>query len=224
MGVLMEYAVLDKGLLRLVDMLGGDEAVVQAARVSFGKGSKGEAKDKLLIDYLMQHGHHTPFEHAVFKFHVKCPIFVARQWFRHRWSSFNEISGRYTEMKDEFYVPEHWRTQKDLNYQYANLPEETGGPLSARLGEMFEHVYALYEDFIARGVAKEQARIILPLSLYTQFYWTVNTRSLINFLMLRLDEHAQYEIRMYAEKINEVFEAKMPWSYEAFMKHMMPRK
>lgn len=220
----MEYTVLDNGLLRLVDLLGGDEAVVQAARVSFGAGSKGEEKDKLLIDYLMQHGHHTPFEHSVFKFHVKCPIFVARQWFRHRWSSFNEISGRYTEMKDEFYRPRNWRTQKDLNYKYADLPDETSRELTAKLDGMLEKVYALYEEFIARGVAKEQARIILPVSLFTQFYWTVNTRSLINFLKLRLDEHAQYEIRVYAEKINEIFKAKMPWSYEAFMKHEMPKK
>lgn len=219
----MEYSVLDHGVLRLVEMLGGDTAVVQAARVSFGKGSKGEKKDRLLIDYLMEHNHHTPFEHAVFKFHVKCPIFVARQWFRHRWSSFNEISGRYTEMKDELYCPDHWRTQKDLNYKFANLPGEQSERLSGTLKEMYEKVYAVYEEFLAQGVAKEQARIILPLSLYTQFYWTVNARSLINFLMLRLDEHAQYEIRVYAEKINEVFKEKMPWSHEAFMKHIMPK-
>lgn len=219
----MEYQVLDHGVLRLVEMLGGDTAVVQAARVSFGKGSKGEEKDRLLIDYLMEHNHHTPFEHAVFKFHVKCPIFVARQWFRHRWSSFNEISGRYTEMKDELYCPAEWRTQKDLNYKFDNLPGSLSEELSMKLKEMYGKVYALYEEFLAQGVAREQARIILPLSLYTQFYWTVNARSLINFLMLRLDEHAQYEIRVYAQKINEMFKEKMPWSHEAFMKHIMPK-
>jgi thymidylate synthase (FAD) len=219
----MEYAVLDNGMIRLVEMLGGDNAVVQAARVSFGAGSKGEKKDRLLIDYLMEHGHHTPFEHAVLKFHVKCPIFVARQWFRHRWSSFNEISGRYTEMKDELYRPERWRTQKDLNYKFANLPEEETRECSEKLTDMYGKIYALYEELLAQGIAREQARIILPLSLYTQFYWTVNARSLINFLMLRLDEHAQYEIRVYAQKINEMFQEKMPWSHEAFMKHIMPK-
>jgi thymidylate synthase (FAD) len=214
----MEFKVLDNGIVRLVDFIGGDQAVVQSARVSFGKGSKGEKKDKLLIQYLMEHGHHTPFEHAVFKFHIKCPIFVARQWFRHRWASYNEISGRYTEMKYEFYMPEKWRTQKDLNYKYADMDEDVTKDLSDKLGSMYEQAYALYQEFVERGVAKEQARIILPLALYTQFYWTVNARSLLNFLMLRMDEHAQYEIRVYADKISEIFKEKMPWSYEAFLK------
>ncbi len=220
----MEFSVLDKGLIRLVDFIGGDNAVVQSARVSFGKGSKGEEKDKLLIDYLMQHGHHTPFEHSVFKFHVKCPIFVARQWFRHRWSSYNEISGRYTEMKYEFYRPAAWRTQKDKDYRYSDIEDGSAAEFSGKLDEIYEKVYSLYKEFIERGVAKELARIILPLSLYTQFYWTVNTRSLINFLKLRTDAHAQHEIRIYAEKINEIFKAKMPWSFEAFMAHEMNEK
>jgi len=220
----MEFNVLDKGFVRLVDFLGGDDAVVQAARVSFGKGSKGEEKDRMLIEYLMEHGHHTPFEHSLFKFHVKCPVFVARQWFRHRWSSFNEISGRYTEMKYEFYKPEVWRTQKDKDYKYVEMGKDESDDLSDKLDDIYEKLHDLYEEFLERGVAKELARIILPLSLYTQFYWTVNTRSLINFLKLRTDSHAQYEIRVYAEKINEIFKAKMPWSHEAFMKFEMPGK
>jgi len=220
----LEYEELDKGFVRLVDFMGGDQAVVQAARVSFGQGSKGEEKDRKLIDYLMKHGHHTPFEHAVFKFHVKCPIFVARQWFRHRWSSFNEISGRYTEMKYEFYHPGSWRTQKDKNYAYEDPPPEKGAALTAALEDHYRRVYELYEDMLAQGVAKEQARIVLPLALYTQFYWTVNARSLINFLRLRTDRHAQYEIRAYAERIEEIFREKMPWSYEAYQRYEAPSK
>lgn len=216
----MEYQVLDKGFVRLVDFMGGDEAVVQAARVSFGQGSKGEERDRKLVHYLMEHGHHTPFEHAVFKFHVKCPLFVARQWFRHRWSSFNEISGRYTEMKDEFYRPARWRTQKGKDYRYEELPAERAAGISETLESHYRDVYALYERLLAEGVAKEQARIVLPLALYTQFYWTVNARSLFNFLKLRTDQHAQHEIRAYAERIVEIFREKMPWSYEAFRTYL----
>jgi thymidylate synthase (FAD) len=222
--LLMEYSVLDKGFIRLVDFLGGDMAVVQSARVSFGQGSKGGEKDRKLIHYLMKHQHHTPFEHAIFKFHVKCPIFVARQWFRHRWSSFNEISGRYTEFEYEFFKPEIWRGQGEKGYEYYDLKPEETEDLSRRLDALYEQMFSLYEELLKRGVAKEQARIVLPLSLYTQFYWTVNARSLINFLKLRTTEHAQHEIRLYARKILDIFEEKMPWSYEAFLAYEMPAK
>jgi len=216
-----EYHVLDRGVVRLVDFMGGDNAVVQAARVSFGQGTKGEEKDRKLIDYLIRNAHETPFEQALFKFHVKCPIFVARQWFRHRWASYNEISGRYTEMSHEFYVPDKFRTQEKKNYQYSDLDEMMSQKLRDKLEMFYEQTYRLYEEFLAEGVAKEQARIVLPLSLYTQFYWAVNARSLMNFIKLRTDKHAQYEIRVYANAIADVFQKKMPWTFEAFKKHIL---
>lgn len=220
----MEFNLLDFGFLRLVDFMGSDTAVVQAARVSFGQGSKGEKKDKLLIDFLIENRHDTPFEQSVFKFHVKCPVFVARQWFRHRWSSFNELSGRYTEMKDEFYVPEKFRTQKALNYAYQDLPENLNQELGKKLESFYKNMYELYESMLAQGVAREQARIVLPFGLYTQFYWGVNARSLMNYLSLRLDIHAQQEIRVYAQAIEKVFKEKLPWTYEAFKKHSLDKK
>lgn len=220
----MEFNLLDFGFLRLVDFMGSDTAVVQAARVSFGQGSKGEKKDKLLIDFLIENRHDTPFEQSVFKFHVKCPVFVARQWFRHRWSSFNELSGRYTEMKDEFYVPEKFRTQKALNYAYQDLPENLNQELGKKLESFYKNMYELYESLLAQGVAREQARIVLPFGLYTQFYWGVNARSLMNYLSLRLDIHAQQEIRVYAQAIEKVFKEKLPWTYEAFKKHSLDKK
>jgi len=218
-----EYKLLDKGFVRLVDFMGGDRAVVQAARVSHGQKSKGEEKDRNLIEYLLRHGHETPFEHAVFKFHIKCPIFVARQWFRHRWASYNEISGRYTEMPCEFYVPDHFRTQKAKNYAYEDLSPSHVKDLREKIERHYHISYELYEEMLRRGVAKEMARIVLPLALYTQFYWTVNARSLMNFLKLRTDVHAQYEIRVYAEKIREIFQQKMPWTFEAFKKHILEK-
>lgn len=217
----MEFQVLDQGFVRLVDFMGGDEAVVQAARVSYGQGTKGEEKDRKLIDYLIRNKHETPFEQTVFKFHVKCPIFVARQWFRHRWASYNEISGRYTEMKDEFYLPEQFRTQMGKNYSYENLPADENEMLRHKLKTFYRQMYELYESMLHTGVAREQARIVLPLALYTQFYWTVNARSLMNFLNLRLEVHAQQEIRRYAQAIEKIFRQKLPWTYDSFQKHSL---
>ncbi|MDZ7373056.1 MAG: FAD-dependent thymidylate synthase [candidate division KSB1 bacterium] len=216
---LKEIQVLDRGFVRLVDFMGGDEAVVQAARVSTGQGSKGPERDRALIDYLLSHRHETPFEHSVFKFHVRCPIFVARQWFRHRMASYNEVSGRYTELKDEFHLPSVLRTQVSKDYRYEPLPEEKVAPLLRKISEHYESSYRLYQELLEAGVAREQARIVLPLALYTEFYWTVNARSLMNFLSLRAEAHAQEEIRAYANAILEIFRQKMPWTYEAFMKY-----
>jgi thymidylate synthase (FAD) len=215
----VEFPVLDRGFVRLVDFMGGDEAVVQAARVSTGQGSKGLERDRALIDYLMSHRHETPFEHSVFKFHIRCPIFVARQWFRHRMASYNEISGRYTELRDEFHLPATLRTQVSKDYQYAPLPAETAAPLIERIAKHYDDSYRLYQELLGAGVAREQARIVLPLAIYTEFYWTVNARSLMNFLSLRAEAHAQEEIRAYAQVILQIFREKMPWTYEAFMKH-----
>ena len=204
--------------------MGGDIAVVQAARVSYGQGSKGDDKDRKLIHFLLKNNHETPFEMAVFKFHVKAPIFVARQWFRHRWSSFNEISGRYTELKYEFYVPERVRRQQAKNYQFEeSFNDAENARVREALAAHFEASYRLYESLLEQGVAKEEARIVLPVSLYTEFYWAVNARALMNFLRLRAEAHAQQEIRVYARAALDVFREKMPWSCEAFEAYVMPK-
>jgi len=214
-------AVLDKGFVRLVETMGGDEAVVQAARVSLGQVSKGTEKDRKLISYLLEHAHHTPFEHAVFKFHVSCPIFVMRQWIRHRMASYNEVSARYTEVKDEYYVPSAWRVQDARNKQ-GSLPRAglDHAALSAEYEAQVRSALAAYRRLLDAGVAREMARMVLPVSMYTQFYWTVNCRSLMNFLALRADAHAQPEIQAYAEAVGAFFAEKMPWTYAEFLRHV----
>lgn len=208
--------LLDKGFIRLVDFMGSDNRVVSSARVSFGGVSKGEEQDKRLIKYLLEHRHHTPFEHCYFQFHVCCPIYVARQWMRHRWGSFNEISARYTQVKDEFYIPSVFRGQDIKNRQGSVAADFDNEALRKLYEESVEASFATYNKLIQAGVAREMARGVLPVCQYTQFYWSVNARSLLNFLQLRTDGHAQYEIRVYADAIAQIFKEKMPWSWEAF--------
>jgi len=217
--------ILDRGFIRVDSVDGGDETVVKAARVSYGKGTVDPKKDRKLITFLMNNGHETPFEHVIFRFHIKCPLFVARQWFRHRWSSFNEISGRYTKIKDEFYVPSYFRTQKGKNYEFENLSEKECNEIYSKIDNYNRWAYNFYTKLLETyNVAKEQARIILPQSMYTEFYWTVNARSLMNFLKLRCDEHAQWEIRQYAKSILDFFVEYMPWTAEAFIKKELIKK
>lgn len=200
----MHIDVLDHGFVKLIDHMGDDTSVVRAARICHASQPGNEERDKQLIEFLMKSGHGTPFEHVVFTFHVKCPIFVARQWMRHRIASYNELSGRYTEYKEEFYIPSRER-------------------LNERAVETFERTYRLcyeaYQSLIESGVRRELARLVLPVSLYTQFIWTVNARSLMNFLSLRADSHAQWEIQQYALAIAEIFRSICPKTYEAFVKH-----
>ncbi|MDE2038884.1 MAG: FAD-dependent thymidylate synthase [Elusimicrobia bacterium] len=211
--------VLDKGFVRLVESMGGDAGVVDAARVSYGGKSKGEEADRKLIAYLLKHQHMTPFEHSVFKFHVSCPIFVMRQWIRHRIASYNEISARYTEVKDEFYVPSLWRSQDVKNKQGSvAAPSLDHAALTAALQRQVNSAMASYKELLAAGVAREMARFVLPVNLYTQFYWTINARSLMNFLSLRADAHAQWEIQQYAEALAGYFKEGMPWTYDAFLR------
>ena len=211
--------VLDKGFVKLVDFMGGDQRAVQSARVTFGSLTKGEEKDKKLIEYLMAHGHNSPFEHSVFQFHIKCPIFVARQWMRHRMASYNEISARYTEVTEEFYTPKAFRAQDKINRQGSTASPELDQPGMLAVYENSVKVsYRAYKELLKAGAAREMARIALPVSQYTQFYWSVNARSLLNFLALRMDAHAQSEIRDYASAISEIFNEKMPWTWEAFLK------
>lgn len=217
--------VLNRGFVRLVDVLGDDLSVVKAARVSYGKDVSDSQKDQKLIKFLMKNNHETPFEHVVFQFHVKCPLFVARQWFRHRWSSFNEISGRYVEMKDEFYIPSYFRTQKGKNYIFENLSEEECNELYTKFDNYCKWAHNFYLKLIREhGVAREQARMILPQSMFTEFYWTVNARSLMNFLKLRMDVHAQWEIRQYAKAMMEFFMDKTPWTAKTFLQTLQSEK
>ena len=212
--------VLDKGFVRLVDFMGGDQGVVDAARVSYGGVSKGAEADKKLIAYLLKHSHLTPFEHAVFKFHVSAPIFVARQWFRHRFAAYNEVSFRYTEVKDYFYMPGKWRGQDKKNKQGSiSTVELDQKALHAMFSSQVEAALASYKKMIELGVAREMARRVLPVNLYTEFYWTVNARSLMNFVALRADGHAQWEIQRYGEALAHAFRDGMPWTYEAFLRH-----
>lgn len=219
--------VLDKGFVRLVDFMGGDLAVVQGARVSFGQETKGDDRDRKLINYLLKHEHGTPFEMAVFKFHIKAPIFVARQWFRHRIGSYNEISYRYVEVKDEFYVPKELRAQDAKNKQasfrgsFTSEQNEHGRSL---IEAAHNSAYEKYQQLLDMGVAREVARIVLPVSMYTQFYVAYNARSLMNFVRLRMGAGAQYEIKEYAEALGEFFKAKMPWTYHAFEEFVLKRE
>ena len=215
-----EFPVLDKGFVRLVDYMGGDSAIVQAARVSYGEGTKTVSEDRGLIRYLMRHEHTSPFEMVEMKFHCKMPIFVARQWVRHRTASLNEISGRYSVMKDEFYIPE----SEQVNLQSKNnkqgrseetfSPEKTERILSDLEYEQKED-YANYSERIENGMARELARINLPLSLYTEWYWKIDLHNLFHFFGLRMDEHAQYEIRAYAETMFEMTKRVAPLACEA---------
>jgi len=210
--------VLDLGFVGLVDFMGSDMRALSSARVTFAGTSKGEEKDKMLLKYLIENAHHTPFEHCVFQFHIKCPIFVARQWMRHRMCSYNEVSARYTEVQDEFYVPAEFRVQDKHNKQGSLSSKDLDNPKLLKIyNDSIEASYAAYQKLLEAGVAREMARGILPVAQYTEFYWTINARSLMNFITLRADRHAQYEIRVYAEAIAEIFKQKMPWTYDAFM-------
>lgn len=221
-----EIPVLDKGFVRLVDYLGGDQRIVQAARVSYGAGTKTFRQDRGLIHYLLKHEHTSPFEQVVLTFHAKMPILVARQWVRHRTARLNEISGRYSVMKDEFYLPqpEQVRFQSASNKQARSdepLPADEAEAIVAGMEEEQRTIYARYLALIERGVARELARANLPLSLYTEWYWQIDLHNLFHFLRLRLDEHAQYEIRVYAEAMAECARAVAPLAWEAFEEHVL---
>ena len=220
-----EYPVLDKGFVRLVDYFGGDQRIVQSARVSYGEGTKSVSQDGALIDYLLRHQHTSPFEQVVMTFHVKMPIFVARQWVRHRTGRMNEVSGRYSIMKDEFYVPAEDKvapqsTDNKQGRATEAFDKETADKIIAQLEEGQKAAYESYNELIDSGLAREIARINLPLSLYTEFYWEMDLHNLFHFLKLRLDSHAQYEIRVYAQVILEMCKKVAPMATESFINHM----
>lgn len=216
-----EFPVLDRGFVRLVDYLGSDKRIVQAARVSYGEGTKTYRQDKELIAYLMRNGHTSPFEQVNFTFHIKMPIFVARQWIRHRTGRVNEISARYSVLADEAYLPDaqHINAQSTSNKQgRAEEPvdEQTRMRVLRLLEEDQKRAFASYHELLAMGIARELARINLPLSVYTQWYWQMDLHNLFHFLKLRLDSHAQYEIRCYAQTIYSLVRKVCPLACEAF--------
>ncbi len=221
-----EYPCLDHGFVRLIDYMGSDEAIVQAARVSYGKGTKKLQQDRDLIRYLMRHQHTSPFEMVEFKFHCKLPIFVARQWIRHRMASVNEYSLRYSQAQHEFYLPapEMIRRQSSTNRQGRSeetIPEELQQQVLETMRKHVELLWQDYEQFQQMDIARELARIQLPVSLYTEWYWKIDLHNLLHFLKLRLDPTAQYEIQVYARAIAEIVKIAVPLTWEAFADYVL---
>jgi thymidylate synthase (FAD) len=213
--------VLDHGFVRLDGALADDLSVVNAARVSFARRQDVMTEaDEGLVRFLMRERHGTPFEHNTFRFHIRCPLFVAREWFRHRMGSFNEFSMRYAKASDDFYVPaaEDVRSQvgKPGAYTFESVDPDLADATRNELQAVYEHAYSTYESLVERGVAREIARCVLPVGAYTEFYWTINARALMNFISLRAAETAQREIRYYAEAVEKFFALQMPVTYAAF--------
>ncbi|MCB2109899.1 MAG: FAD-dependent thymidylate synthase [Defluviimonas sp.] len=218
------HEVLDHGLVRVIDYMGDDAAITQAARVSYGRGTRAVSNDEGLIRYLMRHWHSTPFEMCEVKFHVKLPVFVARQWIRHRTANVNEYSARYSILDREFYIPapEHLAAQSTVNNQ--GRGELLEGEEAARVLDILRddamRAYDHYEDMLSqdgqKGLARELARMNLPANVYTQWYWKVDLHNLFHFLRLRADAHAQHEIRVYAETMCEIARDWVPLAYGAF--------
>ena len=221
-----EYPVLDHGFVRLVDYLGSDERIVQSARVSYGAGTKSYRQDKGLIAYLLRNDHTSPFEQVNFTFHIKMPIFVARQWIRHRTARVNEISGRYSVMESEHYLParDQINLQSEDNKQGRAAEagsDEVADTVLSILAADQKRSYESYEALLEMGIARELSRINLPLSLYTEWYWQMDLHNLFHFLRLRLDAHAQYEIRVYAQVILDIIRVVCPMAVEAFEQYKL---
>ncbi|WP_416916542.1 MAG: FAD-dependent thymidylate synthase [Roseicyclus sp.] len=223
------HPVLDHGFVRVIDYMGDDSAIVQAARVSYGAGTKHVSNDEGLIRYLMRHWHSTPFEMCEVKFHVKLPVFVARQWIRHRTANVNEYSARYSILDREFYIPEPGQlaAQSTVNNQGRGAVLE--GAEAARVLEMlkgdamraYDHYEAMLSQDGQQGLARELARMNLPANVYTQWYWKTDLHNLFHFLRLRADAHAQYEIRVYAELMCKLVADWVPLAYAAFADYRM---
>lgn len=211
--------VLDHGFVRLVDSMGSDLSVVRAARVSYDSEPRGDGSDDKLIRYLMRNGHTSPFESVVFTFEIKCPIFVARQWHRHRTWSYNEVSARYTELPEEFYVPEakHITTQHTDNKQMRTTVQHPDSSLVRQQIEYFNRAsFAAYKDMLGKGVPRELARSVLPVGTYTRYFGTIDLHNLLHFIKLRIHAHAQYEIKVYGEALLQLIEPIVPVSVAAF--------
>lgn len=230
--------VLDHGFIRVIDYMGDDSAIVQAARVSYGKGTKQVNQDKGLINYLMRHRHTTPFEMCDIKFHIKLPIFIARQWIRHRTASVNEYSARYSILGNEFYLPDPQNigAQSLINKQGRadnSVPPEVASKVLNILKSDALNCYDHYIEMMNEddkgniinedniGITRELARMNLTLNYYTEWYWKINLHNLLHFLSLRADSHAQYEIRVYAEAMLNIVKNWVPYAYDAFEEHRL---
>jgi thymidylate synthase (FAD) len=216
--------VLDHGFVRLDDAMATDLSVVNAARVSFARRKEEmDESDAGLVRFLMRDHHGTPFEHNAFRFHIRAPIFVTREWMRHRISSFNEFSMRYAKATEDFYVPEAEDVRSQVGKPGAYSFEPVDPDLAERareaLADVYEHAYGTYERLVEAGVARELARSVIPVGAYTEFFWTVNARALMNFVSLRAAETAQREIRRYAEACERFLAERMPVTYEAFIQN-----
>ena len=232
-----KFKVLDQGFVRVIDYMGDDSSIVQAARVSYGKGTKKINQDRNLINYLLSHRHSTPFEMNEIKLHIKLPIFIARQWIRHRTANVNEYSARYSILEREFYMPslQNLKTQSKTNNQgrgekvQRNEAKEKLNLIKKNSEQAFDNYsFLLNEDINGNlidnekdGIARELARMTLPLNTYTQWYWKIDLHNLMHFLSLRFDTHAQYEIRVYADKILDIVKKWVPLTYDAFIKYRM---
>ncbi|MDR0483955.1 MAG: FAD-dependent thymidylate synthase [Alphaproteobacteria bacterium] len=214
---------LNKGFVRLVDYMGSDSSITQAARVSYGAGTKTINDDTALIRYLLRHKHTTPFEMCEIKLHIKAPIFIARQWLRHRTANVNEYSARYSIMEHDYYVPEEeqlcYQSKSNKQGRSEIIPQPLNAEIREKITDITEKSFATYDSFINEDInlAKEIARGVLPVNVYTQFYWKIDLHNLLHFLRLRADSHAQYEIRVYAEAILELVKLWTPITYQAFM-------
>jgi thymidylate synthase (FAD) len=227
--------ILDHGFIRVIDYMGNDSSIVQAARVSYGSGTKKVNQDKGLISYLMRHHHNTPFEMCDIKFHIKLPIFVARQWIRHRTASVNEYSARYSILGKDFYIPEpeQMAVQSKTNMQGRGdlLSSEDAKKVANLLKEDAEQCYKHYEEMLNEDqegnivddnsprLARELARMNLTMNYYTEWYWKINLHNLLHFVRLRADSHAQYEIRVYAQVMLDIIKKWVPFTYEAFQEY-----
>ena len=227
------FKILDHGFVRVIDYMGDDSSIVQAARVSYGKGTKKLNQDKNLINYLLSHYHTTPFEMNEIKFHIKLPIFVARQWIRHRTANVNEYSARYSILDNEFYIPK----PDDIKPQSKQNNQGRHGEISSKerlnyqkqIKESSKKNFSIYHDLMntdengividekKQGIARELARMVLPLNAYTQWYWKIDLHNLMHFLALRFDPHAQYEIRVYAKIMLDILKKWVPLTFDAFI-------
>lgn len=228
--------VLDHGFVRYIDHMGDDKRILEAARISYKSPSKGDDADKKLLAYLWKNKHTSPFEMVKLTLNIKMPIFIMRQYVRHRMQNLNEVSARYTELPNEFYIPTKWRKQDTKNKQgsvigddeFAKVDPQTGKPYSSSWDSQFiseevysacHRAYGLYQELIARGVAREMARMVLPVNIYTEIYACWDLKNLLHFITLREDAHAQAEIQAYGTAIKKICQDLFPWTMEAYEKY-----
>ncbi len=220
-----EIKVLDHGFVRYIDHMGSDARILEAARVSYKSKGKGDEADKKLLTYLWKNKHTSPFEMCKITLNIKMPIFVMRQYIRHRMQSLNEMSARYTQLPSEFYIPTEWRKQDIKNKQGSVRAEWTvdeQNQMTKEVTELCDKSYALYQSLIDKGVAREMARTVLPINIYTEFYTSWDLKNLLHFITLRDDSHAQLEIQEYGKAIKSICEDLFPWTIEAYEKYKFP--